>query len=65
LCFNHRPVKSVKRITPPKQQRADFFRTAIWKAIRQIERRMRKAYLTQPDSEDEADDWSNPEEWKP
>lgn len=25
---------------------------------------MRKAYLAQPDSEPEADDWTNPEEWK-
>jgi len=57
--------KNVKRATPANQQRPDFFRAAIWKAIRRTERRMRKAYLVQPDSEDEADDWSNPEEWKP
>jgi len=55
----------VKRATPANQQRLDFLRAAIWKAIRRTERRIRKAYLVQPDSEDEADDWSNPEEWKP
>jgi hypothetical protein len=26
---------------------------------------MGEAYLAQPDSEADADDWTNPEEWKP
>ena len=44
----------------------EFIRTAIRKAIREIEEeRMRRAYLAQPDSGAEADDWSNAEEWKP
>jgi hypothetical protein len=26
---------------------------------------MREAYLAQPDSRADADDWTSPEEWKP
>jgi hypothetical protein len=38
----------------------------IRKSLREAEEeRMRKAYLANPDSEAEADDWTNPEEWKP
>jgi metal-responsive CopG/Arc/MetJ family transcriptional regulator len=48
-----------------KRQRAEFVRTAIRKAIRETEEeRTRRAYLEQPDSEAEADDWSSAEEWK-
>jgi hypothetical protein len=40
--------------------------TAIRKAIREAEEDyIRVAYLAQADSEVEADDWSNAEEWKP
>ena len=57
----------MNRVAPAaKRQRAEFVRAAIRKAIREAEEeRMRKAYLAQPDSEAEADDWSNPEEWEP
>ena len=49
-----------------KRLRAQFIREAIRKAIREAEyERMRQAYLAQPDSEAEADDWSTAEEYKP
>ena len=59
--------RSLNRVAPTaKRQRAEFVRAAIRKAIREAEEEhMRKAYLAQPDSAAEADDWSNPEEWKP
>jgi len=48
-----------------KRKRAEFVRTAIRKAIRETEEmRTKLAYLQQPDSEHDADDWSNAEEWK-
>ena len=38
---------------------------AIRKAIRETEEeRTRRAYLEQPDTETEADDWSSAEDWK-
>jgi len=57
--------RALNRIAPAaKRQRAEFVRSAIRKAIREIEEeRTRLAYLKQPDSE-QADDWSNAEEWK-
>ena len=49
-----------------KRLRTQFIRDAIRKAIREAENeRIRKAYLAQPDSEAEADDWSTTEEYKP
>jgi len=43
-----------------------FIREAIRKAIREAEyERVRRAYLTQPDSEAEADDWSSAEKYTP
>ena len=58
---------ALNRVAPTaKRQRAEFVRAAIKKAIRDIEEeRTRRAYLKQPDSEAEVDDWSNAEEWKP
>jgi hypothetical protein len=45
--------------------RAEFIRSAIIKAIREAEyEHARMAYAAQPDSESEADDWSNCEEYK-
>lgn len=60
-------LRALNRVAPAaKRQRAEFVRAAIRKAIRESEEeRMRKAYLAQPDSEAEADDWSNAEKWKP
>jgi gamma-glutamyl:cysteine ligase YbdK (ATP-grasp superfamily) len=59
--------RALNRIAPAaKRQRAEFARSAIRKAIRETEeQRTRRAYLEQPDSEAEADDWSTAEEWKP
>jgi len=56
----------MNRIVPAaKRQRAEFVRSAIRKAIRETEEeRTRRAYLEQPDSGAEADDWSSAEEWK-
>ena len=49
-----------------KGARAEFIRGAITRAIREEEyARMRRAYESQPDSELDADDWSNCEEYKP
>jgi metal-responsive CopG/Arc/MetJ family transcriptional regulator len=58
--------RALNRIAPAaKRQRAEFVRSAIRKAIRQTEEeRTRLGYLKHPDSEAEADDWSNAEEWK-
>jgi hypothetical protein len=44
--------------------RAQFIRDAIRRAIRETEyTRVRKAYEAQPDSEEEADDWTTAEAW--
>ena len=58
--------RALNRVAPvAKRQRAEFVRSAIRKAIRQSEEeRTRLAYLKHPDSEAEADDWSNAERWK-
>lgn len=53
---------ALNRIAPAARKRADFVRAAIRKAILEAEEgRTRRAYLQQPDSEAEADDWSNAE----
>lgn len=49
-----------------RRRRAEFIRCAIHRAIREEEAaRTRRGYAAQPDSESEADDWSNCEEYKP
>jgi len=60
-------LKSLDKIAPAaKRQRAEFIRQAVKEAIRRREyEQIRAAYLRQPDSASEADDWSNAEEWKP
>jgi metal-responsive CopG/Arc/MetJ family transcriptional regulator len=59
-------LRALERVAPAaKRQRAEFVRAAIRKAIQETEEaRTRAAYLAQPDSESEADDWSNSEAWK-
>jgi hypothetical protein len=48
-----------------KGGRAEFIRLAIGRAIREEQNtRVQDAYAAQPDSESEADDWSNCEEFK-
>jgi len=57
---------ALNQIAPAKRLRAQFLREAICKVIREAEyERIRQAYLAQPDSEAEADDWSTVEEYKP
>lgn len=57
---------ALNHIAPDKRLRAQFIKDAIRKAVREIEyERIRQAYLAQPDSEAEADDWSTAEEYKP
>jgi len=58
--------RALNRVAPPaKRQRAEFVRCALRKAIRKAEEeRIRLAYMRQPDSEAEADDWSTTEEWR-
>ena len=59
-------LKSLNKVAPAaKRQRAEFIRHAVRDAIRKREfESIREAYLRQPDSPGEADDWSNAEEWK-
>jgi hypothetical protein len=59
--------RALNRIAPAaKRQRAEFVRSAIRKAIRETEeQKTQRAYVEQPDSEAEADDWSSAEKWKP
>ena len=59
--------RALNRVAPAaRRTRAEFIRTAIRKALREAEEeRTRQAYLRQPDSEAEADDWSSAEAWKP
>ena len=59
--------RALDRIAPAgKRTRSEFVRSAIRKAIREVEEeRIRQGYLTQPDSEADADDWSSAEPWQP
>jgi hypothetical protein len=48
-----------------KRQRAEFIRQAVKEAIRRREyEQIREAYLRQPDSCSDADEWSNAEQWR-
>jgi metal-responsive CopG/Arc/MetJ family transcriptional regulator len=60
-------LRSLNKVAPAaKRQRAEFIRQAVRGAIRKREyQAIREAYFRQPDSADDADDWSNAEEWKP
>jgi metal-responsive CopG/Arc/MetJ family transcriptional regulator len=60
-------LRSLNRIAPAaKRKRAEFIRQAVKEAIRRREyEEIRKAYLQQPDSPDDADDWANADEWTP
>ena len=59
-------LRSLNKIAPAaKRQRAEFIRRAVKEAIRRQEYELiREAYLRQPDSAADADDWSSAEEWK-
>jgi metal-responsive CopG/Arc/MetJ family transcriptional regulator len=58
--------QALNRVAPAaKRQRTEFIRRAVREAVRKLEfARMRAAYLAQPDSASEADDWSNCEDFK-
>jgi metal-responsive CopG/Arc/MetJ family transcriptional regulator len=58
-------LRSLDKIAPAaKRQRAEFIRQAVRDAIRRHEyEQIRQAYLRQPDSADDADDWANAEVW--
>jgi metal-responsive CopG/Arc/MetJ family transcriptional regulator len=60
-------LKSLNKIAPAaKRQRAEFIRRAVKDAIRRHDNeQIREAYLRQPDSAADADDWSSAEDWKP
>ena len=60
-------LRSLNKIAPAeKRQRGEFLRQAVREAIRRREyEQIREAYRLQPDSAEDADDWSNAEAWKP
>jgi predicted transcriptional regulator len=59
--------RALSKIAPAaKRRRSRFIREAVRKALLDAEyERIRQAYLAQPDSADDADDWSSAEEYKP
>jgi len=61
-----RRSKALDRIAPPRQRkRTEFIRQAVKAAIREYKyARMREAYERQPDSGEEADDWSSCEKFQ-
>ncbi|MGB7758794.1 MAG: hypothetical protein WBL61_03140 [Bryobacteraceae bacterium] len=66
IHLDNATCKALERIAPPrKRKRAEFIREAVKEAIRNHEfARMREAYRLQPDSAEEADDWSSAEEFE-
>jgi len=66
IQLDDQTLRALDRIAPArKRQRSEFIRTAIKRAIRKAESEaMKKAYQRKPDSESEADDWSNAEEFR-
>jgi metal-responsive CopG/Arc/MetJ family transcriptional regulator len=64
--LDEQTLAALNRIASPgKRKRSEFIRAAIRKAVRQAEyRAMREAYLRQPDSASEADDWSTAEDYR-
>lgn len=59
-------LQALNKLAPAaSRKRTEFIRSAIRKAIRDQEfARMRQAYAAQPDSEQEAGDWSTSEEFQ-
>lgn len=66
IQLDDQTYRLLDRVAPAaKRQRAQFIRQALHKAILETEEaRTRAAYLAQPDSEAEADDWSTAEEYR-
>lgn len=59
-------LRSLDKVAPAaKRQRAEFIRQAVRDAVRKREyEAIREAYRARPDSAEDADDWSNADEWK-
>jgi len=55
-------LKALNKVAPAaKRERGEFIRQAVREAIRKREyEAIREAYLRQPDSPGDADDWSTP-----
>lgn len=60
-------MAQLEQVAPAKKRaRTEFIRQAIKSALDRSEfDRIREGYRLQPDSADEADDWSDPLEWNP
>ena len=60
-------MAQLDQVAPPRNRaRSEFLRRAIKSALHRSEfDRMRDAYLLQPDSVEDGDDWGDPLEWKP
>ena len=66
IQFDEPLFKSLNKVAPvAKRKRAEFIRQSVRDAIWKRECvSMREAYLRQPDSASDGDDWCNAEEWK-
>jgi len=66
IQVDERLLEALNKVAPAaKRHRAEFIRQAVREAIRKREyEAIREAYLRQPDSPADADDWANAEEWK-
>jgi predicted transcriptional regulator len=66
ISLDEETYRALNQIAPAaKRRRTEFIRQAVKDAIRKQEyARMREAYLKQPDSGAEADDWANCEEFQ-
>ena len=67
IQLDEQTLAALNRVAAPgKRMRSEFVRQAIRKAIRRAEyRAMREAYRKYPDTGEDADDWSNAEEYRP
>ncbi|HTX35452.1 MAG TPA: ribbon-helix-helix protein, CopG family [Bryobacteraceae bacterium] len=67
IQLDDQTLAALNRIAAPgKRKRSEFVRQAIRKEVRRAEyRAMREAYRQQPDSIQDADDWSITEEYQP
>jgi metal-responsive CopG/Arc/MetJ family transcriptional regulator len=66
IQLDEQTLVALNRVAAPgKRKRSEFVRQAIRQAIRRAEyRAMRDAYGQQPDSAQDADDWSTAEEFQ-
>jgi metal-responsive CopG/Arc/MetJ family transcriptional regulator len=66
IQLDERTLDTANRVARPgKRQRSEFVRQAIRQAVRKAEyKAIREAYRKQPDSAQDADDWSTPSEFR-